>query len=327
MGRTATTTTPLAPDAPLDAQALTQAQNVMAAAQAAYGTDRDLVNQLLGQAQMADAFASFSVTVTTSKLAYVKENKLYRALKGQKSGHGDQFLSGTWDEFCDQLGRSREQVDRDIANLRAFGEQALESMSRMGIGYRELRQYRRLEGDQRQALIAAAEAGDKDSLIDLAEELLAKVDKDHAALQKKLADKAADYDAQCEVLSAKDQKINDITRELRKAQRRIAEMPVDAAATEIRQELTQVAYKAEVAVRAELHAGIEALVAAGAREDSLVFLDNTIRQVEMAIQELRDQYGIRSMAVTPTFLQDDAEAQVAAALDAARQENEHGARK
>ena len=46
--------------------------------------ERDLVNQLLGQAQMADAFAKFSVTVTTSKLVYVKENKLYRALKGMK---------------------------------------------------------------------------------------------------------------------------------------------------------------------------------------------------------------------------------------------------
>lgn len=47
--------------------------------------ERDLVNQLLGQAQMADAFAKFSVTVTTSKLAFVKENKLYKALKGKKS--------------------------------------------------------------------------------------------------------------------------------------------------------------------------------------------------------------------------------------------------
>ncbi len=32
----------------------------------------------------------------------------------------------------------------DIANLRTFGEEALESMSRMGIGYRELRQWRKL---------------------------------------------------------------------------------------------------------------------------------------------------------------------------------------
>lgn len=327
MGRTANTATPLAPDAPLDAQALTRAQNVMAAAQAAYGADRDLVNQLLGQTQMASAFEEFSRTVRTSKLAFVKENKLYRALKGQKNPNGSEFLSGTWDEFCRLLNSSADKIDTDIANLRAFGEQALESMSRMGIGYRELRQYRRLEGDQRQALIAAAEAGDKDGFVDIAEELLAKVDKDQADLQQKLADKSADYDAQREVLAAKDQKLNDIARELRKAQRRIAEMSPDEAATEIRQELTQVAYKAEVAVRAELHAGIEALVAAGRHEDSQVFLDNTLRQLELAIQELRDQHGIRSVAVTPTFLQADAEDQVAAALAAARRENEHGARK
>lgn len=44
--------------------------------------------QLLGQAPMADVFAKFSETVSTSKLAYVKENKLCRALKGRKSGNG-----------------------------------------------------------------------------------------------------------------------------------------------------------------------------------------------------------------------------------------------
>ena len=37
--------------------------------------ERDLLNQLLDQAQMADAFEQFSRTVRTSKLAFVKENK------------------------------------------------------------------------------------------------------------------------------------------------------------------------------------------------------------------------------------------------------------
>ncbi|MHC3977603.1 hypothetical protein ACIPL3_10205, partial [Pseudomonas aeruginosa] len=80
--------------------------------------ERDLVNQLLGQVQMADAFSKFSLTVSTSKLAFVKENKLYRALQGKKTADGQQF-SGTWDDFCSLLGRSRQQIDEDIANLRA----------------------------------------------------------------------------------------------------------------------------------------------------------------------------------------------------------------
>ncbi|MGP5781540.1 hypothetical protein ACTX1J_32725, partial [Pseudomonas aeruginosa] len=148
--------------------------------------ERDLLNQLLGQAQMAGAFEEFSRTVRTSKLAYVKENKLYRALAGRSSPHGAENLSGTWEEFCNLLGRSVDQVDRDIANLRAFGEEALESMSRMGIGYRELRQYRKLPDDQKTALIEVAKTGDKEAFVDLAEEMIAKHSKEKEELQAKL---------------------------------------------------------------------------------------------------------------------------------------------
>ncbi|MBN0676354.1 hypothetical protein N0472_33285, partial [Pseudomonas aeruginosa] len=132
--------------------------------------ERDLVNQLLGQAQMAGAFEEFSRTVRTSKLAYVKENKLYRAIAGKKSPNGSEF-SGTWDEFCSLLGISVDKANMDIANLRTFGEEALESMSRMGIGYRELRQWRKLPDDARSALIEAAKQGNKDAVEYLAEEL------------------------------------------------------------------------------------------------------------------------------------------------------------
>lgn len=156
----------LAPDLMENAQKL-------AALQASYSDERDLVNQLLGQAQMSNAFAKFSVTVTTSKLAFVKENKLYQSLKGKKSGNGYQ-LSGTWDEFCSLLGLSREKADLDISNLNTFGEEALESMSRMGIGYRELRQFRKLPEDEKTALIEVAKQGDKDGFLAIAEELISK---------------------------------------------------------------------------------------------------------------------------------------------------------
>ena len=66
--------------------------------------------------------------------------------------------------------------DEDIKNLRQFGEQALESMSRMGIGYRELRQFRRLPDDQKTALIEVAKTGDKDSFLELAEDLIDVID-------------------------------------------------------------------------------------------------------------------------------------------------------
>ena len=185
----------------------------LAQLQASYGQERDLLNQLLGQAQMADAFAKFSGTVTTSKLAYVKENKLYRALKGQENPARDGFLSGTWDEFCGLLGRSSEHADRDIANLKAFGEEALESMSRMGIGYRELRQYRRLPEDQKLALIEVAKAGDKDGFLDLAEEMIARHAKEKEQLTTQVEEAKATLEAKDRVLADKNERLTKLEEE------------------------------------------------------------------------------------------------------------------
>ncbi|KHS86535.1 hypothetical protein [Pectobacterium carotovorum] len=184
MARTKSTTTGILPDAELNSE-IAGTQQLLANVQDQFSDERDLLNQLLGQAQMADAFEQFSRTVRSSKLAFVKENKLYRNLKGKKSPNGSEFL-GTWEEFCNVLGISADKADTDIANLRAFGEEALESMSRMGIGYRELRQFRRLPEDQKSALIEVARDGDKTALLELAEEMIAKHAKEKEDLKTDL---------------------------------------------------------------------------------------------------------------------------------------------
>ncbi|OCG45796.1 hypothetical protein A9G34_01480 [Gilliamella sp. Choc4-2] len=178
----------------IDEQGINDAMNTMTTIQSEYNEERDLVNQLLGQAQMADAFGKFSQTVWASKLNFVKENKLYRNLSGKKTPNGLE-LKGTWEEFCSLLGVSDEKANQDIANLKSFGEEALESMSRMGIGYRELRQYRKLPEDQKTALIEVAKAGDKEALVELAEEFIAKNAKEKEQLKKENSNLQADYKA------------------------------------------------------------------------------------------------------------------------------------
>lgn len=184
MARQKLPSTDLVPDLELNPD-LEATQNLMAAVSDQMHDERDLLNQLLGQAQMAEAFGKFSQTVWSSKLAFVKENKLYQSLKGKKTPNGLE-LQGTWAEFCNLLGVSDEKANQDIANLRAFGEEALESMSRMGIGYRELRQFRRLPEDQKSALIEVAKEGDKTALLELAEEMIAKHSKEKEDLKTDL---------------------------------------------------------------------------------------------------------------------------------------------
>ncbi len=280
--------------------------------------ERDLVNQLLGQVQMADAFSKFSLTVSTSKLAFVKENKLYRGLQGKRSADGQQF-SGTWDDFCSLLGRSRQQVDEDIANLRALGEDALDSMSRMGIGYRELRQYRKLPEDQKSALLEAAKSGDKEAFVDLAEELIAKNAKDKETLAQQLDNVNADYEAQSQVLADTSSKLQDTKLELEKTRRLVAARTADETISALREEAIKLATEAEAAVVCKLHPAVHTLVLHSTESgaDHRAVIAGLLAQVERAVSSIRVEYGIPATPdsdATPEWMREDADTQVAQSL-------------
>ncbi|PAU86307.1 hypothetical protein CK507_15805 [Pseudomonas sp. WN033] len=277
----------------LDQQALAELQNTGAALVASHSEERDLVNQLLGQTQMAGAFEEFSRTVRTSKLAYVKENKLYKALAGKKSPNGSE-LKGTWEEFCNLLNISVDKADLDITNLRAFGEEALESMSRMGIGYRELRQFRKLPDDSRSALIEAAKLGNQEAVEYLAEELLARHDKEKGELTKALDDARADHEAQGEVLARKSRELDDTRMELEKARRRINTLTAEEADKELRKQAALVAYEAEVAVNANLREVCSTMLEHAERHgtDHRPFLASMVRHLESQLAAIRDEFAL-----------------------------------
>ena len=278
----------------LDGEMLTANQNSMATMQAAHSEDRDMVNQLLGQAQMAGAFEEFSRTVRTSKLAFVKENKLYKAIAGRKSPHGAEILNGSWEEFCALLGRSVDQVDRDIANLRTFGEEALESMSSMGIGYREMRQYRRLPEDAQAALIEVAKAGDKEAFLDLAEEIIAKHTKEKTELTQRLDEVNADYDAQGEVMAKKTKELDSTKQELEKHRKRIQSATPDEVIKELRTEVVALQFEVEAKILGELREGFSKMAkhAAEHGQDHRAYQSDLIHQLETTLATVRSEFHL-----------------------------------
>jgi len=294
MARTKTQPVEVADLPVLDGEMLTANQNAMATIQASHSDERDMVNQLLGQAQMAGAFEEFSRTVRTSKLAFVKENKLYRAIAGRKSPHGAEILNGTWDEFCALLGRSVDQVDRDIANLRAFGEEALDSMSRMGIGYRELRQYRRLPENEQAALIEVAKAGDKEAFLDLAEEIISKNAKEKEALTQRIDDVNADYEAQSEVMAKKTKELDSAKQELEKNRKRIQTATPDDVIKDLRTEVVGIQFEVEAKILGELRDGFTQMAKHGAAngEDHRGYQADLIRQLEVSLATVRSEFNL-----------------------------------
>jgi len=302
MPRKAATSAALVQDAPVNEEAVNVIQNLGAIAQE-MAEDRDLVNQVLGQAQMAGAFEDFSRTVRISKLAQVKENKLYRSIAGMKNPHGAEILRGTWEEFCNLLNRSVDQVDRDIANLRAFGEEALESMTRMGIGYRELRQWRRLPDDAKSALIEASKLGNLDAVQYLAEELIHTHTKEKDELQKKLTDTQADYDALGEVLSKKSAELDRTRQDLEKAKRRIETMSADDAAKELRQEVVGIAFEAEADISGKLRAAFASLEQHGSEtgSDHRNFQAQLIAHLQRLLGELKAEFQLPEVGEEEDF--------------------------
>lgn len=264
-----------------------------------YSSERDLMNQLLGQAQIVNALADFSRTIGTSKLAFVKENKLYRSLKGTKDRSGS-VLSGTWAEFCELIGCSADKVDLDIANLRAFGEQALEAMSKMGIGYRDFQKFRRLPEDSRNALIEAARSGDKMHVLEFAEELLAKQEAEKAKALAELEESRADIEAKDARAGERERRIDHLEKELRKARgERQRATPVQET-ERLRQRAHTAAYQcrldlaSQVEDTASLGAAIAELRAHAAEQgDALMhdaYLGGLIAEVLQAVRALRDEH-------------------------------------
>ncbi|WP_211224691.1 hypothetical protein [Oceanospirillum beijerinckii] len=275
---------------------LTELQNQASAMQSQYGKERDVVNQLLGQAQMADSIAKFTSTVAISKMAFVKENKLYKGLHGMKGLDG-RDLSGTWEEFCKLLGTSAAKVNEDIHNLQSFGEEALESMGRMGIGYREMRQYRRLPEDQKAALLEVAKDGDKESFVELAEEVISKHTKEKEQLTKDLEESRADYDALDAVNNTNSMKLEETKLELERTKQRIKKMKPDEAIKEIRQEVSSAAYEAEVSVMSGLRKSFEALSEQSdvSETDERAFMSGLLDTLEKEIIALREDFSLPSL--------------------------------
>lgn len=297
-------------------------QNTAAALLNQNSAEHALVNQLLGQAQMADSISKFSRTVRLTKLAYVKENKLYQALAGQATPNGS-ALTGTWEEFCGLLGYSKDKVDLDLLNLREFGEDALESMSRMGIGYREMRQFRKLPDDSKEALIEVAKSGDKESFVELAEEIISKHLKEKEQLSSERDEAVADYQAQGEVLAKKNQELDNVRFELERTRKRIQSLSIDEANKELRIEVTAAAIDVESGITQKLRAAFDVLHAFGteSEQDQRPFMVSLIKQLEMAILRLRDDYELPDdLEETFDFLNPEAVAATQEAVAALRAE-------
>lgn len=160
------------------------------------------IGERLGRRRLIGAMQKLVTVTDLLEIRKIKESKEYR---GQKliGADGKVVTVTTFAEYCEIVeGRSVESVDRDLLNLNTFGSEFLEAAQSMGIGYRELREMRSIPADNRTALLEAAQTGDKDAVLDLAETLIERHVKARDELVKQLEEKTETAEARQKLLDA-----------------------------------------------------------------------------------------------------------------------------
>ncbi len=284
-------------DMELDANKAVSLQNTAALLEQ-QNEERDTLNQIIGQIQMTDAIAKLTTVVGLSKLAHIKETRMYKALAGKKGvdRHGNEIADvGTWEGFCLAVGTTRQKADEDILNLRQFGEEALENLTRIGAGYRELRQFRKLPADQKQALIEIAKAGDKEGFVELAEEIISKHSKEKEQLSADLEEARADYDAQGQLLKKTRDELDQTKLELSKAKYRIITQKPDDVEHQLRTETAAIAAEIDALFKNKLSSAAQSLMEHGNKTstDQHSYLGTMISYLERQLEQLKEQYSLQ----------------------------------
>lgn len=195
----------------------------LAAATNAITESQLLLSEKVG-AIKATSFIKKLVTVTEIKmLAEIKESKEYNNLRVLDVDGNWRHVT-TWEDFCKALGQSREHLDENIRNLSMFGEDFLETSQRMGVGYRDLRKLRKLPDEDREVIIngEAVKAEDKDSLIELIEDMSVKHAKQKATLETKVKELEKENKAKDAVIRQKQETIDTKNDEIIKMDEKLA---------------------------------------------------------------------------------------------------------
>lgn len=87
---------------------------------------------------------AFSRMARVKMLKEIKETKAYKQLGKDID---------TWADFCKAVGISRQKADQDLQNYALFGEEFLQHVSSLGLGYRQLRTLRKLPQKERVKLV------------------------------------------------------------------------------------------------------------------------------------------------------------------------------
>lgn len=269
------------------------------------------MNQVLGRIQATNSIATMLEAFSFAQLKQIKEEKLYRRLKGQTIlVNGEDIHLDTWDGFCMAVGTSRSTVDEQLQNLQLLGEQALNRATELGMTTRELRNLRALDIQDQKVVIGQIEAavGDKDAIVDLITDMAAKHKKTEEKLEKQLKAAQAQAKATERIVADKEARIAELQDKLIVQESRSIDEQIEALLLDLN--------KAQINVLRFLPELEACLGRANETDDHNVRLTaaNILHELKETITSLQIEYGLAAVS-NP---EDDWMADAQAAINAGR---------
>lgn len=154
-----------------------------------------LVGGRIARRQMIAGLTKLLLSSDIQDLANIKESKQYKGYTHIDAA-GNSDVIGNWAQFCELVeGRPAKTVDEEIKSLEMLGPDAFDAMRRGGIGLTKMRALRALPGTELAEITETAKTADKDTLLDMVGDLIARQKADKEKLQQQLSQKTAEHEA------------------------------------------------------------------------------------------------------------------------------------
>lgn len=172
----------------------------------------------LGQIEAFEFINKLATVATLKLLAKTKESKSYVGLT-YKDENNELATIATWEQFCSQkLNVSRRTIDDRLVNLSSFGEDFFEASKNLGLGVKDLRKLRQLPEEDQTLIIEseAIDAGDKEAVKDLIDDLTTKHAKEKKILEQRVSESEAVANARQKLVQTANQQVEAKTEEVEK---------------------------------------------------------------------------------------------------------------
>lgn len=179
----------------------------------------------IGQIQAFNNVRKYVTVTEIITYKKIKESKQYKGLVYENSD-GESVTVTDLKEVCSVFfGRSYEQMQEDLKNLEAFGQDFLESSQNMGLGYRDLRKLRQLPTETQELIINSekVDLNDKEAVKELIEDEAFKHTTQLAEANKRADDNKQNLDVAREMSAEKDQELNSLKEQ--EAKRQMSQEP------------------------------------------------------------------------------------------------------